>query len=114
MAAMRGKAPVGSAQWLLSERKQVNDLVDQDVEDIGYSVQTELEWLNEHMADIFTRKDLYVGPLHLARKMLTKQQRRRGYLQNPRKTSRQDSSYGKKAQSSGGACCKSRGFELGF
>lgn len=64
MAALRGKAPVGSAEWLLSERKQVNDLVAQDVEDIGYSVQTELDWLNEHMGDIFSRKDLYVWPVN--------------------------------------------------
>ncbi|KAF2874592.1 hypothetical protein BDV95DRAFT_592640 [Massariosphaeria phaeospora] len=56
MAAARSKGPaIGSAQWLLDERHQSNDLVAQELEDFGFSVRNELEWLNEHMADIFTQ-----------------------------------------------------------
>ncbi|PSN73691.1 hypothetical protein BS50DRAFT_193260 [Corynespora cassiicola Philippines] len=56
MAAARSKAPaIGSAAWLVEERHQSNDLVAQEVEDFGFSVRNELEWLNEHMADIFAQ-----------------------------------------------------------
>ena len=61
MAALRSQLPaVGSARWILAERRQANQLIDQDVEDFGFSVQNEVEWLNEHMADIFARNQLYV------------------------------------------------------
>jgi hypothetical protein len=54
MAARRNKAPaVGSAQWILEERHQSNELMAQELEDFSFSVRNELEWLNEHMAEIF-------------------------------------------------------------
>ncbi|KAJ8110276.1 hypothetical protein OPT61_g6837 [Boeremia exigua] len=54
MTAARSKVPaIGSAQWILEERHQSNDLVAQELEDFGFSVRNELEWLNEHMTDIF-------------------------------------------------------------
>ncbi|KAF2193826.1 hypothetical protein K469DRAFT_652486 [Zopfia rhizophila CBS 207.26] len=56
MAAARNKVPpIGSAQWILDERHQSNDLVDQELEDFGFSIRNELEWLNEHMVDIFAQ-----------------------------------------------------------
>ena len=65
MAAARSKAPaIGSAAWLVEERHQSNDLVAQEVEDFGFSVRNELEWLNEHMADIFAQNGQYVAPAH--------------------------------------------------
>ncbi|KAF5852936.1 hypothetical protein GGP41_001509 [Bipolaris sorokiniana] len=49
----RTKAPtIGSAGWILEERNQANTLVAQELEDFGFSVRNELEWLNEHMFDI--------------------------------------------------------------
>jgi hypothetical protein len=55
MAAARSKAPaIGSASWVLDERHQSNDLVAQELEDFSYSMRNEFEWLNEHMAEIFT------------------------------------------------------------
>lgn len=52
--AARSKAPaIGSAQWVLDERQQSDELVSQELEDFGFSVRNELEWLNEHMAEIF-------------------------------------------------------------
>ena len=58
--AARGKVPaIGSAQWILNERHQANDLVTQEVEDFGFSVRNELEWLNEHMGDIFAKEGVY-------------------------------------------------------
>ncbi|KAF3008504.1 hypothetical protein E8E13_005458 [Curvularia kusanoi] len=56
MTAARSKVPaIGSAQWILEERHQSNDLVAQELEDFGFSVRNELEWLNEHMTDIFAK-----------------------------------------------------------
>ncbi|KAK4541978.1 hypothetical protein LTR36_007178 [Oleoguttula mirabilis] len=47
-------APVGSAQWIESEREHAGQLIDQEAEEFGYSARNEFEWLNEHMADIFS------------------------------------------------------------
>ncbi|KAF2274712.1 uncharacterized protein EI97DRAFT_421893 [Westerdykella ornata] len=57
MAAARTKTPtIGSAQWVLDERQHSQDLVAQELEDFGFSVRNELEWLNEHMAEILSRE----------------------------------------------------------
>ncbi|USW53646.1 Putative inner centromere protein [Septoria linicola] len=57
--AARGKAmPVGSSQWVQNERSQANEFIEQDVEEFSYSVRNELEWLNEHMADIFSKTEV--------------------------------------------------------
>jgi hypothetical protein len=60
--AARSKAPtVGSAGWILEERHQSNTLVSQELEDFGFSVRNELEWLNEHMFDILSSDRQYVA-----------------------------------------------------
>ena len=46
-------AGIGSAQWAATERSQANEAVLQEIEDFGFSVRNELDWLNEHMHDIF-------------------------------------------------------------
>jgi hypothetical protein len=62
MAAARSRvAPIGSAHWVLDERKQADELLSQEVEDFGFSVRNELEWLNEHMSEIFAQNGQYVG-----------------------------------------------------
>jgi hypothetical protein len=61
--AGRSKVPaIGSAGWTLEERHQSNDLVAQELEDFGFSVRNELEWLNEHMFDVFANNGQYVAP----------------------------------------------------
>ncbi|CAK4032513.1 C-type lectin [Lecanosticta acicola] len=57
MAATRSKAtpPVGSSQWIQNEKEHADQFVTQEVEEFSYSVRNELEWLNEHMADIFSK-----------------------------------------------------------
>ncbi|KAF2138025.1 uncharacterized protein K452DRAFT_311809 [Aplosporella prunicola CBS 121167] len=61
MAPSRSKVQVGSAPWILSERRQANEFVDQEAEEFSYSVRNEMEWLNEHMADIFSKTELNVA-----------------------------------------------------
>lgn len=59
MAALRAKVPpVGSASWILNERQQASQFVEQEAEEFSFSVRNEVEWLNEHMAEIFTRGQL--------------------------------------------------------
>jgi hypothetical protein len=53
MAAPSSKTPaIGSTQWVLEERQHSQGLVAQELEDFGFAVRNELEWLNEHMAEI--------------------------------------------------------------
>lgn len=60
MATAKPKQPpVGSLQWIQTEREQVAQFVDQEVEEFGFSARNELEWLNEHMSEIFNRTNLY-------------------------------------------------------
>lgn len=59
MASTRTKTqPIGSSGWIENEREQSAQYVDQEVEEFGYSVRNELEWLNEHMGDIFARNNV--------------------------------------------------------
>jgi hypothetical protein len=66
MATAKAKAPVGSAQWIQNERDQADLFVQQEVEEFGYSVRNELEWLNEHMGDVFSSASMYVAQRHTA------------------------------------------------
>jgi hypothetical protein len=72
MAGRSKVLAIGSAGWILEERHQSNDLVSQELEDFGFSVRNELEWLNEHMADICANNGPYVAPAYFgARSVLT-------------------------------------------
>jgi hypothetical protein len=54
MMTSKQRLPSGSAPWIVSEQSQINDLVAQEVEEFSFSVRNEMDWLNEHMAEIFT------------------------------------------------------------
>lgn len=49
---------VGSLAWLANERYTIKQLKEQDVEDIAYAVRNDMDWLNEHMANIFEKNIL--------------------------------------------------------
>lgn len=61
MAAVRAnaQAPVGSARWIGVEKEEVTQFCDQEFEDFAFSARNEVEWLNEHMAEIFNSSQLY-------------------------------------------------------
>jgi hypothetical protein len=64
------KPSVGSVSWIANERSTVQQLGDQDMEDFAFAARNDLEWLNEHMAEIFERNNLYADiklPLSLNR-----------------------------------------------
>ena len=56
MAAMRGgpRVVVGSAAWIADERSTTLQMTKSEVEEFSFSARNELEWLNEHMAEIFS------------------------------------------------------------
>lgn len=55
MATTRTKnPPVGSTEWIQSERDHADVAVKQEAEEFSFSVRNELDWLNEHMAEIFS------------------------------------------------------------
>lgn len=55
MAGTKAKAPpVGSEKFIEDERALVSEKVGEAAEEYGFSVRNELEWLNEHMKEIFS------------------------------------------------------------
>lgn len=50
--------PIGSAQWIQDENEQIEVFRKQEVEDFAFSARNEIEWLNEHMADIFSKNQV--------------------------------------------------------
>lgn len=54
-ARSKMQVPVGSAQWIQNEREQAAQFIEQELEEFSFSARNELEWLNEHMADIFSK-----------------------------------------------------------
>lgn len=59
MASMRSKAqPVGSTDWIFDENRQVSQFKNQELEDFSFATRNEVEWLNEHMLDIFNKNQV--------------------------------------------------------
>jgi len=53
MAGTRAKAPaIGTMDWILDERRQAMAFTSEELEDFSFAVRNDLEWLNEHMAEI--------------------------------------------------------------
>ncbi len=60
-AAMRPtQMSVGSKSWIRDENAQVAQFCAQEIEDFTFSARNEVEWLNEHMADIFSKNQVNV------------------------------------------------------
>ena len=60
MASIRSKPQlkVGSAQWILAEKEQIMQFADQEAEEFTFSARNEMEWLNEHMAEVFDENQM--------------------------------------------------------
>lgn len=58
VAGTRAQRPVGSTAWVAAEKENIAQLVNQEMEEIEYPVRHELEWLNEHMAEVFSSNQL--------------------------------------------------------
>jgi hypothetical protein len=51
---------IGTASWIAAEKENALQLLQNETEELVYPAQHQLEWLNEHMAEIFSRDHLYV------------------------------------------------------
>lgn len=54
-AGARAQKPVGSSAWIATEKENVAELLEQEMEEAEYPVRHEMDWLNEHMAEIFSK-----------------------------------------------------------
>jgi len=57
--AAESRIAVGSARWVSAEKENISELLEREKEEVVYPAQHELEWLNEHMADIFSSGHMY-------------------------------------------------------
>lgn len=53
--ASKGSGAVGSAAWIAAEKENVLQLLQTEKDELVFPAQHELEWLNEHMAEIFSK-----------------------------------------------------------
>jgi len=57
--AMRGpRLHPGSAAWIADERAIALQIAQSDVEEFAFSARNDVEWLNEHMAEIFSENQM--------------------------------------------------------
>lgn len=65
MATMRAasRLQVGSAPWISEERASALQIAETEAEEFTFSARNEVEWLNEHMAEIFSENNVYVNKL---------------------------------------------------
>jgi hypothetical protein len=60
MATMRAnpRLQVGSASWIAEERTAALQLVNAEAEEFSFSARNDVDWLNEHMAEIFSKNQV--------------------------------------------------------
>jgi hypothetical protein len=60
MATMRAnpRLQVGSASWISEERASAMQIAAAEAEEFTFSARNEIEWLNEHMAEIFSKNQV--------------------------------------------------------
>ncbi|KXX77864.1 Inner centromere protein-related protein pic1 [Madurella mycetomatis] len=63
--AMRGgpRLQVGSAAWIAEERDSALNIARSEIEEFSFSARNEMDWLNEHMAEIFSENQMNVAEL---------------------------------------------------
>jgi hypothetical protein len=49
---------VGSASWISEERASALQIAETEAEEFTFSARNEVEWLNEHMAEIFNKNQV--------------------------------------------------------
>ncbi|KAK3391119.1 hypothetical protein B0H63DRAFT_467304 [Podospora didyma] len=63
--AMRGgpRLQVGSAAWAAEERASALNIADSEIEEFSFAARNEVDWLNEHLAEIFSENQMNVAEL---------------------------------------------------
>ena len=62
--SMRGgpRLQVGSAAWIAEERDSALTIAQSEIDEFSFSARNEMDWLNEHMAEIFSENQMCVLP----------------------------------------------------
>ncbi|PBP22335.1 inner centromere protein [Diplocarpon rosae] len=65
MATIKANArlKVGSAPWVEEERASTLQIAEAETEEFTFSARNEVDWLNEHMADIFSKNQVNVAEI---------------------------------------------------
>lgn len=60
MATIRpsSRLQVGSASWIAEERGSALQIAEEEAEEFTFSARNEVDWLNEHMAEIFSKNQV--------------------------------------------------------
>ncbi|KAK3901023.1 hypothetical protein C8A05DRAFT_35308 [Staphylotrichum tortipilum] len=63
--SMRGgpRLQVGSAAWVAEERDSALTIAQSEIDEFSFSARNEMDWLNEHMAEIFSENQMNVAEL---------------------------------------------------
>ncbi|KAK1827628.1 inner centromere protein-related protein pic1 [Podospora conica] len=63
--AMRGapRVTVGSTAWVAEERDSARTIAHSEIEEFSFAARNEMDWLNEHMAEIFSENQMNVAEL---------------------------------------------------
>ncbi|KAI0967059.1 hypothetical protein F4678DRAFT_447279 [Xylaria arbuscula] len=61
--AGRTRMKVGSGPWIEEERSSATQIAQSEVEEFTYSVQNDFDWLNEHMAEVFSENQINVAEI---------------------------------------------------
>ncbi len=63
MATIRAnpRLQVGSAPWIAEEQASALQLAEAETEEFSFSARNEVDWLNEHMAEIFSKNQVLVN-----------------------------------------------------
>lgn len=62
MAMRRGpRLQVGSAAWIAEERDSALNIARSEIEEFSFSARNEIDWLNEHMAEVFSETQMCVS-----------------------------------------------------
>ncbi|ORY65247.1 uncharacterized protein BCR38DRAFT_484690 [Pseudomassariella vexata] len=54
---------VGSAPWIAEERSSALQIAQSEVEEFSFSARNDFEWLNEHMAELFSENQINVAEI---------------------------------------------------
>jgi hypothetical protein len=67
MTAIRAnpRLQVGSASWIAEERASALQIAEAEAEEFTFSARNEIDWLNEHMAEIFSKNQVFVNNLSI-------------------------------------------------
>lgn len=61
VSKVKQSIPVGSIHWVLDERATADNVIRQEAHEFSFSVCNDMEWLNEHMTEIFSKNQLYLA-----------------------------------------------------